>query len=180
MDLRSSGNGCWFVILIGLGMGVGAILLMLVYLLITLPIATSSNLAPTPITLSLPTAPVATTTFNPPVPHETPFVAKEPIRGFNNCETYGFRGIVWTADNESFPGIQVVVWDDQERLSAIETTDVSGIYEIEMTTQPTTPQFWLQLYQGDRPVSEAIPLDITANCETGYQIYQVDWQATQP
>jgi hypothetical protein len=179
-DGLSSKNGCGFLLLVSTSLATGIIVFIQAYLLFTLPTLHETYVDPTSSApaLRLPTAQLNITTTNIPLaPLQVTFVAREPIRGFVDCEEHGFRGVVRTVNNENLAGVQVVLWKDEIQLVAMETTDVSGIYQIKVPGKPASPKFWIQLYQADRPVSAPLLLEIQPDCQQqGYQIYQIDWQ----
>lgn len=172
-------NGCWLSILVFLGTTVSLTVFVLIYLLSVLPKPSlSAEVVSTPPgqILALPTAPPSSQERRPPLPSTVKFTAKNPIRGFSDCETYGFRGIISPLTADPLPDVQVVVWTDQLLMVGLEQADVSGIYEINLADPPPTPVIWIQLYQNDLPVSQPISLEIETDCLAGYQLYQIDWQ----
>lgn len=172
----------WSIILGVLGGAVIAVMLLLAYLLLTLP-APEGGVTPTPQVpvLSLPTAPAPTATPGPPPsPPEAIFVAEEPVQGFSDCNRYGFLGVVAGIDGQQLADVQVVVWEDRAGLLALATTDAAGKYAIELKAKPAPRKLWLQLYQNDEPVSEPVLLQTQVNCQTGFQVYQVNWRKIKP
>lgn len=139
-----------------------------------------SHAAPTPVAaLTLPPAVVATATVGPPLPDDIYFTPQQPIKGFSNCETYGFRGVIQENDT-SQETIQIVVWDESAALVALETADNQGSYTLEFSDEPLSRDLWLQVYQNDLPVSEPLPLKIHVDCQNGFQVYEINWQAISP
>ncbi|MDM8528100.1 hypothetical protein QUF58_07790 [Anaerolineales bacterium HSG24] len=175
-----SRTGCISLLLLAIGLLVGTLFFIQAYFLFILP-KPSDRLYVEPTSaapaLRLPTAPPPTITHVPLAPPIEKFTAKEPIRGFNDCTRYGFRGIVWSIAQEPLANVQVVIWEKETRLVAMETTDSSGIYQIMLSGSANVPQFWVQIYQADQPVSNPLLLDIHSDCSQGYQVYQIDWQA---
>ena len=166
--------------LLAIGLFVGTLFFIQAYFLFALPEPTNRLYAePTSAipALRLPTVSPPTMTRAPLAPSVEKFTAKEPIRGFNDCAEYGFRGIVWSITQEPLADVQVVLWEKEAHLVAIETTDSSGIYQIMLSGSANIPQFWVQIYQADQPASNPLLLDIHSDCNQGYQVYQVDWQA---
>ncbi len=166
----------WLLVLGLLSVAVVLVMALLAYLLFTL-FTTPARATPTrqPV-LNLPTAAPPTTTPGPPIPVELIFGVKEPIKGFSDCERYGFNGIVRAGNGNHLAGIQVAVWEDQAGLLALDTTDASGAYLIEIQDKPAQPRLWVQLYQADIPVSDPLAVTIHLDCHNGFQVYQINWQ----
>ncbi len=169
------------VLLGALGVVVLLVLAVLVYLLLNLrsPAAADANFAGRP-TLSLPTAAAASATPGPPAPQKIVFVARKPVEGFSSCTHFGFRGQVRTGNGKRARNVQIVVWSKDEGLLALADVDSQGQYLLRLPGRPAVRHLWAQVFQNDVPVSEAVAVDTHLNCETGFQIYQVDWQPAQP
>lgn len=175
----SGTNRYWIVVLVLLSVAVGIVMAILAGMVLTLPAPPESvEAAPTGhgAELSLPTAPLPTITSGPPLPLEAIFVAQTPIKGYSNCEVYGFYGAVRAADGNYLKGIQVVVWEEKTGLLSLDTTDTGGNYRIQLTGESASHKFWVQIFQDDYPVSEPLPVEFHRDCQNGFQIYQVDWQ----
>ena len=166
----------WLLALGLLSVAVVVVMVLLAYLLLTLSMPTA-NVTPThrPV-LSLPTAAPPTTTPGPLLPVKVIFAVEEPIKGFSDCDLYGFSGIVRAGNGDRLAGIQVVVWEDQAGLLALDTTDASGAYLIEIQDKPAQPRLWVQLYRADIPVSAPLPVRTHLDCHNGFQVYQINWQ----
>ncbi len=169
------------VLLGALGAGVVLVLAVLAYLLLGLrsPAITDASLSARP-TLSLPTAAVASATPGPPAPQKIAFVARKPINGFSSCTHFGFRGQVLAGNGKRARNVQIVVWSKDEGLLALADVDGQGQYSLRLPGRPAVRHLWAQVFQNDVPVSEAVAVDTHLNCETGFQIYQIDWQPAQP
>jgi len=137
-----------------LALAMCGIMSLLLYLLVSLPPTTSPN--------------------KPMITQNSTFAPKAPPRGFSHCDMFGFRGIVSLADGRGVEGVQAVVWADKTQVITLATSDVGGVYQIKL--QPMTANLWLQLYAADRPISEAVPVELHADCHSGQQVYQIDWQ----
>lgn len=175
-------NKYWLIMLALLSLAVMVVLVILGYLLLTLP-ASTPQVTPTSrrTVLDLPTAaPPTPTSGPPPAPLEARFNPEEPLRGFANCETYGFRGVIKAVDGAGLAGVQIVAWKDRAGLLDVATTDSQGKYTINLKDNPAPALLWLQVYQNDEPVSAPVPLEIQVDCQNGFQLYQVDWQEIKP
>jgi hypothetical protein len=126
--------------------------------------------------LSLPTASVSTATPGPPAPHKVIFAAEEPIKGFSNCNSFGFRGLLTTSNGNRLQGVQIVVWEDQIGLLALNNTDAEGNYLIEIDDSPAQHTLWVQIYENDLPVSRPVFIETQIDCQNGFQVYQIDWR----
>jgi hypothetical protein len=159
------------------------VIVFLVYLLLTLPVPANRRVPSTSDkrrVLSLPTVAPATATPGPPLPAEVLFVAEEPIEGFSNCNAYGFRGVIKNSQEDRVAGVQVVVWEDQVGLLALDSTDESGAYVIDIKDKPKDRNLWVQVYRGDLPVSEPITVKTYVDCQNGYQVYRINWLEIKP
>ncbi len=168
----------WSVTLGLLTMAVVCVIFILAYLLVTLPVPAEQP-SPTPRrpVLNLPTAPLPTTQFGPPLPLDVKFIAEEPIKGFSNCSAYGFRGVVKADEGADLAGLQIVVWEDQAGgLLAMGSTHTDGAYSIEIKEKPSQRSLWVQLYRNDVPVSEPLLMKTHLDCQNGFQIYQINWR----
>jgi hypothetical protein len=170
----------WVPLLGFLTICVIVVVIILIYLISTLPAAVPNDEAAvrTHPVLNLPTAASPPTTPGPPLPQEVKFVPVEPIKGFSNCQHYGFKGVVSGRNGTRLQGVQLVAWEDKVGLLALGSTDQGGSYVIEVAAQPGPHKLWLQVFENDVPVSEAVAVETQINCQTGFQIYQVDWQET--
>ncbi len=167
----------WLVFLSLLSVAVVVVMVLLVYMLLTLPVSTDETTPTSPrSSLSLPTAAPATVISGPPMPLEVVFAVEEPIKGFSDCEVYGFNGVVLDNQGDHLEGIQVVVWEDQTGLLALDTTDANGAYLIEIQGKPTQHTLWVQVYRDDVPVSEPLLVNTHIDCRNGFQVYQINWQ----
>jgi hypothetical protein len=168
----------WFGILGLLSVAVLGVMVVLAYLLFTLP-APAVVASPTRDRsgITLPTAPLPTTTPGLRRPLDIKFVPQEPIQGFPNCDSYGFRGKVTNPQDSPLAGFQVVVWQDEGGgLVALDSTDQNGLYAIQIQGKPTARALWVQLYEADSPVSEPILLKTQIDCQSGFQVFQLNWQ----
>lgn len=175
---RKLKSGCWVVTLSFLTIAVMSVMVILITLLFDLSIPVNSVVAaPTRNPgLNLPTAILPTATIGPPIPLKARFTPEEPITGFSNCNAYGFRGRV-KSGSEPYPeAVQIVIWEEGSKLLALKTIDAVGEYDLQFAGKPNLRKLWLQLYQDDVPVSAPLPFVIQADCQVGFQIYQVDWQ----
>ena len=109
---------------------------------------------PTPTTIPPSTPLPATATPGPPAPKKVVFMAEEPIKGFSDCDKYGFWGKALTRNGTRLQGVQVVVWEGQTGLVALDTTDAEGSYLIEIEDEPAQRKLWLQVFENDVPVSQ--------------------------
>ena len=178
MAPQTSKNRLWFGIIGLLSVAVLCVMAVLAYSLFTLPAPTvmASPTRGRPV-LGLPTAPLPATTPGLRRPLQVKFVPQEPIQGFSNCNSYGFRGQVTNPQNNPLAGFQVVVWQDEGGgLLALDTTDQKGTYAIQIQAKPAQRELWVQLYQDDSPVSEPILLKTQIDCQNGFQIFQLNWQ----
>ncbi len=126
--------------------------------------------------VSLPTASVPTTTPGPPVAQKVVFAAQEPIKGFSDCDVFGFKGIVMAGNGDRLQGVQIVVWDDQAGLLALTITNAEGNYLIEIEDELAQRRLWVQVYQDDLPVSRPAFVETQLDCQNGFQVYQIDWR----
>jgi hypothetical protein len=127
---------------------------------------------------TLPTSSGPTITPGPLLPQEIKFSPVEPIQGFSSCNSYGVKGVVTARNGNRLQGVQIVVWQDQTGLLALNVTDAEGNYSIEIAGEPTLRQLWIQVYENDLPVSEPVLIETQIDCQIGFQIYQLDWQST--
>lgn len=173
-----SGSRYWVPLLGFLSLSVVIILIVLIYLVSTLPAAVPGGdvAVTTRPALTLPTAASPTTTPGPPLPQLVKFVPVESIKGFSNCEHYGFKGVVSDRNGIRLQGVQLVAWEDKIGLLDLSHTDAGGSYFIEAEAKPGLHKLWIQVFENDVPVSEAVEVETQINCQTGFQIYQVDWQ----
>ncbi|MEM7348759.1 MAG: hypothetical protein AAF485_31395 [Chloroflexota bacterium] len=137
----------------------------------------SDQLATSTPQFELPTAMVPTATVGPVIPESPRFVAQTPIQGYSDCDIYGFYGQVVGTQGEFLTDVQVVIWEESAVLLALDSTDDKGRYQIKITDQRQARNLWVQLYQDDVPVSDPLSLETQADCQSGFQIYQIDWQA---
>jgi hypothetical protein len=175
MALLKSKRRYWLVVLGLLSAAVACVATVLAYLLLTLP-APAENISPTPrrIVVDLPTAPPDPANSGPRRPLEVKFIPEEPIKGFSSCRSFGFKGKVTARPDQ--PKIQVVVWGEESGgLLALDTTNTLGTYSVEIASKPAQRNLWVQLYQNDIPVSEPVPVKTQIDCQTGYQIFQINW-----
>ena len=126
--------------------------------------------------LDLPTAPPPTATPGPPIPEEIVFMAEEPIRGFSDCNKFGFWGRVSTSNESRLQGVQIVLWESQAGLLALSNTDTDGGYLIEIEGEPAQRKLWVQVFEGDLPVSEPVFVETQSDCQNGFQVFQLDWR----
>ena len=127
----------------------------------------------------VPTVASPTETPGPPVPETITYTAVEPIKGFSDCNGYGFRGVVRKSNGDGQGGIQIVVWQENAGLLALSDTDEAGIYSIAIDEQPAHRKLWVQVFEDDLPVSLPVFLETQIDCQNGYQIYQIDWQQVE-
>lgn len=170
----------WLIFLGLLSLAVAVVMAVLIYLLLTLPSATAEQATPTFTrpALTLPTVPLPTATPGPPPSVEDAlFSVQKPIQGSADCSTTGFKGIVRAGNGDRLAGLQVIVWEEGVGLIAVDTTDAGGAYKIELRGKPSSRKFWVQIYQNDVPASEPLSVETQADCQKGYQIYQINWRA---
>jgi len=139
------------------------------------PVATATSLL-----FDLPTAAPPTATPGPPLPQKISFKAKEPIKGFSDCQKFGFKGSVTGGNGKRLQGVQIVVWDDQNGLLALKNSDAEGNYLITLADEPARHRLWVQVYENDLPVSRPVFVETNIDCQNGFQIYQIDWQKLDP
>jgi hypothetical protein len=172
-------NRYWLIILSFLSVAVVGVIALLIYLLLTLPTPTrpiQAIASPNRPALSLPTAPLPTATPGPPSSGQALFMAEKPIKGFSDCQNYGFKGIVTASNGNRLAGVQVIIWQEGVGLLTVGTTDEGGSYYLEIKDKPAQRKLWVQVYQNDVPVSEPMSVETQADCRTGYQIYQINWR----
>ncbi|MCB0190739.1 MAG: hypothetical protein KDJ65_02240 [Anaerolineae bacterium] len=175
---RTSKSKSWLVIFGVVSVFLLIFMLSLAYVLVFRPTETT-EIAATHTrlpALSLPTASVPTNTPGPPLPEQVLFTAQEPIKGFSNCEQYGFYGIVQNSHETLLRGVQVVVWDNQAGLVALNAVDGEGNYQVELTALPSQQKLWVQIYENDLPVSQPLLVEPNIDCQNGFQIYEINWQ----
>ena len=155
-------------------------MLSLAYVLIAQPDVTTETAATAtrPAGLSLPTASAPTTTAGPPLPERIDFTVEEPVEGFSNCERYGFQGVVTDRNGEPLQDVQVVVWANQTGLVALTATGSQGTYLIELEQLPLHQKLWIQIFANDLPVAQPLLVEPNIDCQTGFQVYQVNWRQT--
>ncbi|MCB0165267.1 MAG: carboxypeptidase regulatory-like domain-containing protein [Anaerolineae bacterium] len=177
---RTSKNKTWLVLFGVVSIGLLIFMLSLAYVLIAQPNVTAETAATAtrPAGLSLPTAPVPTTTPGPPLPERIDFTVEEPVEGFSDCERYGFEGSVISRKGEPLSGVQVVVWDDQTGLVSLTTTGSQGTYLIELEQLPPHQKLWIQIFANDLPVAQPLLVEPNIDCQTGFQVYRVNWRQT--
>ena len=174
----------WLVFFGLLSIALFIVMAILAYLFFTLPLPDTKDGAPAVVAttpnsseLSLPTASNPTVTTGLPVPKKIEFVAQEPIKGFSNCEEFGVRGTVTTGNGASLQGVQIVVWEDKVGLLGLANSDAEGRYAIDIrAATPTLHKLWVQVYENDLPVSEAVLVETQINCQIGFQVFEIDWQ----
>jgi hypothetical protein len=180
---RSAKNRPWLIFFGLLSIAICIIMAILAYLFFTLRVSTTTGTrqvtatSRTPV-LTLPTASSATITPGPLSPQEIKFVPVEPIKGFSNCQSYGVKGTITAGNGDVLEGVQIVVWEGQSSLLGLQITDEEGKYSVEVTDEPAPRQLWVQVYENDLPVSEAVLVETQIDCQLGFQIYQLDWQRT--
>lgn len=125
------------------------------------------------------TEPLPTPTTGSTVPSKIIFVAQEPIKGFSNCNKYGFTGSVKSGNGTQLEGVQIVVWEETAGLLALDSTNSKGAYSITFEGSPAARKLWVQVYQNDVPVSQPVLTEIQFDCQIGFQIYQIDWQQVE-
>ena len=168
----------WLAALGLLSVAVACVTAVLAYLVLTLPVP-SVDVSPTPrrMVVELPTAPPIPATSGPRRPLKIKFIPEEPIKGFSSCNSFGFKGKTTTSLGDPLAKVQVVVWGEESGgLLALDTTHANGTYSIEIhQSKPVQRNLWVQLYQNDMPVSEPVQVKTQIDCQTGFQIYQIDW-----
>ncbi|MEW5960580.1 MAG: carboxypeptidase-like regulatory domain-containing protein [Chloroflexota bacterium] len=167
----------WLAVLGLLSAAVVMVMAILAYLLFTLP-ASSPQITPTPspVALSLPTAPLPAATPGPRWPGKILFRPEKPISGYSNCEVYGFKGRVLADTGEPLADVQIVVWDEVTGLAALATSAANGAYLIQIHDKPAARKLWVQIYENDVPVSEPVLTQTQLDCQHGFQVYQVNWR----
>jgi hypothetical protein len=128
------------------------------------------------LTAGPPIEAVSTSPPSPPDSEQILFSADEPIKGFSDCEKYGFRGRIRTSNETQLNGVEIVVWAENAGLLALESIDPSGNYAIEMSGEPDQRKLWVQVYANDAPASRPVLVEIQYDCHSGFQIYQIDWR----
>ena len=103
-------------------------------------------------------------------------MAEEPIKGFSDCNKYGFWGRVSAGNGSRLQGVQIVVWESQAGLLALSNTDVEGNYLIEIEGEPVQRKLWAQVFESDLPLSEPILVETQSDCQNGFQMFQLDWR----
>ncbi len=170
-------RGCWAVLLSLLSIAV--LIVLTIFFGLLLDLFQQHRTAPSPsqvAALTLPTANPPTATLGPPLPDDVRFIPETPVKGFSNCEAYGFRGLI-KAD-VAYESVQVVVWQDGSTLLKLDSVDPTGHYHLEFTGQPAQRKVWIQVYQDDLPVSKPFPLEIQIDCQRGFQVYEIDWNVS--
>jgi hypothetical protein len=173
----------WLVFFGLLSIALFIVMATLAYLFFTLGLSDTRDVAPTIAAttptgsrLSLPTASNPTVTSGLPVPKKIDFVAQEPIKGFSNCQEFGVMGTVTTGNGKRLQGVQIVVWEDKAGLLGLDSSDAEGRYGIAITAAtPTLHKLWVQVYENDLPVSEAVLVETQIDCQIGFQVYEIDW-----
>jgi hypothetical protein len=168
-------------LIVGLfGLSAAIVLGSLACLLFVIRLPAGRALTPTPLAtssgLDLPTAAPATATPGPPVPDTVNFVAEEPIKGYSDCNRYGFRGVVKKGNGDGQRDVQIVVWQENAGLLALSSTDETGKYALVIDGLPAERKLWVQVFENDLPVSLPVFLETQIDCQSGYQIYEIDWQ----
>jgi hypothetical protein len=172
------GSRQWTLFIGFLSVCVVTVLIALIYLVSNLPEAVSEDVTAgnSRSAFTLPTAAPPPITPGPPAPQKVKFAPAEPIKGFPNCDSYGFKGVVSDRNGKRLQGVQIVAWEDKVGLLNLTNTDTGGSYLIEVEAEPGLHKVWVQVFENDIPVSEAVAVETQINCETGFQIYQVNWQ----
>ncbi len=177
--MPKSRNRYWLIILSFLSVAVVGVIALLLYLLLTLPAPArpiQATLSPSRPALSLPTVPLPTATPGPPPSGKIVFTAEKPIKGFSDCQKYGFKGVVTASNGNRLAGVQVIIWQEGVGLLTVGNTNEEGRYSLEIKDKPAQRKLWVQVYQNDVPVSEPMSLETQADCRTGYQVYQINWR----
>lgn len=177
---RTSKSKAWLVLFGVVSVVLLIFMLSLAYVLIAQPNVTAETAATAtrPAGLSLPTAAASTMTPGPPLPERIDYTVEEPIAGFSDCERYGFQGVVLDRHGEPLQGVQIVVWDNQTGLVSLTTTGSQGAYLIELEQLPPHQKLWIQIFANDLPVAQPLLVEPNVDCQTGYQVYQVNWRQT--
>jgi hypothetical protein len=179
-------NRYWLVIFSSLSVVILIVMAIVVYLFYAVRVSTTAAtpLAATPTPgepgLSLPTPADDQLSSGPPAPQLIKFVPEEPIQGFSSCAQYGVKGMASTGNGERLQGVQIVVWEERAGLLALTTTDSEGNYLIEIVDKPGPHRLWVQVYQDDLPISEAVLVETQLDCQVGFQVYQINWQQLLP
>ena len=134
------------------------------------------NIAPIPTVTNLDTEPLPTPAAGTNSPSKISYVAQEPIKGFSDCDKFGFKGSVKTGNGTQLEGVQIVVWEETIGLLALDSTDLEGAYSITFEGSAEARKLWVQVYENDVPVSQPVLTQIQFDCQTGFQVYQIDWQ----
>ncbi|MCB9079926.1 MAG: carboxypeptidase regulatory-like domain-containing protein [Anaerolineaceae bacterium] len=177
---RPSKSKSWLVLFGIVSVILLIFMLSLAYVLIAQPNVTAEA-APTatrPEALSLPTASAPTLTPGPPLAERIDFTVEEPVEGFSNCDRYGFEGVVIGRNGEPLQGVQIVVWDNQTGLVSLTTTDRQGTYLIELEQLPPHRKLWIQIFANDLPVAQPLLVEPNVDCQTGFQVYRINWRQT--
>jgi hypothetical protein len=164
------------IALILLALVVVCVLSVLVYLAYTLRTPAGVAQPTAAMTFALPTAVSPTATIGPPMPAAIRYTAIEPLHGFGNCTQFGAKGTVTASNGQRLQGVQIVLWSRQEGLLALGKTDQNGGYTILADGAPAQRQLWVQVFENDVPVSRPVTVNTQINCDTGFQVYQIDWQ----
>lgn len=175
---RTSKSKSWLVLFGIVSVFLLIFMLCLAYVLVFRPTAgveAAVTSTPNPA-LQLPTAPAPTSASGLPLPEHTYFTVEEPVQGFSNCEGYRFSGVVKNSNGTELQGVQVVVWDHQSGLVALNETDAQGFYRIDLESLPLHQKVWLQIYENDVPVSQPLLIEPDIGCQTGFQFYTINWQ----
>jgi hypothetical protein len=70
-----------------------------------------------------------------------------------------------------------VVWEDRVGLLGLDNTDAEGYYVIEAAAEPGLHKMWVQVYENDVPVSQAVVVETQIDCQIGFQVYEVNWRS---
>lgn len=132
--------------------------------------------AATQSSVTLPTTSVSTATPGPPLPKKIAYTAQEPIKGYPDCNAFGFYGLVTDSNGNGLQNVQIVVWEAESGLLALNSTDAAGNYSIEIEKPPAHYKLWVQVFEDDVPVSQPVFLETQIDCTNGFQIYQLNWQ----
>jgi len=177
---NSKKNGYLPVVVGSVGVFIVIVLSTIICLLFVFRLPTAPNrrpIATVPAPSINPTVEsVSTSSPSPPDSERILFSADEPIKGFSDCQKYGFRGRIRTSNETQLNGVQIVVWAENAGLLALENIDPSGNYAIEMDGEPDQRKLWVQVYANDAPASRPVLVEIQYDCQSGFQLYQVDWR----
>jgi hypothetical protein len=145
------------------------------------PTPTPSPTAPPPTATPKPTRrrPTATPTPSPTAPTPMPYYVTNLKFNSNNrypelgCRWFGFVGKVTNVHSYPMEGMTIRIWAASWQ-GVWTVTNMNGEYELYLDDHPREEQWLVQLFEGETPVSEVIPVDSRADCNA--TVIQMDWR----